>query len=75
MKIIEALKNPATGVILSITPELLKRDDLVRVQVNEAYQEIIPAAEPVVELAPAVDEPAGPAATAVEQPKAKKGRK
>ena len=69
MKIVDALKNPVTGVILSITPELLKRDDLVRVQVNEAYEEIASAAEPVVELAQVADEPV------VEQPKAKKGRK
>lgn len=34
----KALFNPATGVVLSWTPELAKRRDLVEVMVNEKYE-------------------------------------
>lgn len=41
----KALLNPSTGVVLSWTPELAKRHDLVEVMVNEKYEIVQPGSD------------------------------
>ena len=57
MKLIEALQNPTTGVVIPLTPELAKRIDLKRVMVNEQYEVVDQTAPEAKEPAP-VEPPA-----------------